>query len=57
VREAAPEYVPPTCPECHAEDPVLESADPSNNWLCEACAARWSDPVPDSGTDPARSTK
>jgi hypothetical protein len=57
VREAAPEYVPPTCPECHAEDPVLESADPSNNWLCEACGARWSDPVPDSGTDPARSTK
>jgi len=50
----AEEYVPPTCPKCHAEDPVLESADPSNNWLCEACGARWSDPLPDSGTDPSR---
>lgn len=53
----ADEYVPPTCPKCHAEDPVLESADPSNNWLCEACGARWSDPMPDSGTDPAQPPK
>jgi hypothetical protein len=52
-RDLVPEYVPPTCPKCHAEDPVLESTDPSNNWLCEACGARWSDPVADSGTDPA----
>jgi len=48
-----PDFVPPTCPKCHAEDPVLESADPSNNWLCEACGARWSDPLPDSGTNPS----
>jgi hypothetical protein len=48
------EYEPPTCPKCHAEDPVLESADPSNNWLCEACDARWSDPIPDSDPPPAR---
>ena len=53
VREAVPEYVPPTCPKCNAEDPVLESADPSNNWFCEACGARWSDPLPDSGTNPS----
>jgi hypothetical protein len=42
----AEDFVPPTCPRCRAEDPVLESADPSNNWLCEACGARWSDPKP-----------
>ncbi len=54
ARELVPEYVPPTCPKCHAEDPVLESADPSNNWFCEACGARWSDPIPDSGTNPAQ---
>jgi hypothetical protein len=54
VREAVPDYEPPTCPKCHAEDPVLESADPSNNWLCEACGARWSDPAPDLDLPPAR---
>jgi hypothetical protein len=41
------EYVPPKCPKCRAEDPVLEGADPSNSWLCEACGARWSDPLPE----------
>ncbi len=51
------EFVPPVCPKCHTEDPVLESADPSNNWLCEACGARWSDPDPDSDLPPARSAK
>jgi hypothetical protein len=51
------EYVTPACPACHEEDPILESADPSNNWLCEACGARWSDPLPDSGTDPAQTAK
>jgi hypothetical protein len=56
-RQAVPEYVPPTCPKCRAEDPVLESADPSNSWLCEACGARWSDPLPDPGPDSARPPK
>jgi hypothetical protein len=56
-QEAAPEYEPPSCPECHTEDPVLESADPSNNWLCEACGAIWSDPLPDSDLPPAQSSK
>jgi hypothetical protein len=51
------DFVPPTCPQCHTEDPVLESSDPSNNWLCEACGARWSDSVPDEGSEPAGSSK
>jgi hypothetical protein len=59
--KAPEEFIPPTCPKCHAEDPVLESADPSNNWLCEACGALWHDPLPDPDTDstsdPARSPK
>jgi hypothetical protein len=39
------EYQPPVCPKCGAEDPVLESADPVNSWLCESCGAQWSDPA------------
>jgi len=48
-----PEYVPPTCPKCGAEDPVLESAEPTNSWLCEACGAEWTDPEPGSDDQPA----
>jgi hypothetical protein len=44
LRLGAPEYEAPPCPACHAVDPVLESAEPSNNWLCEACGHQWSDP-------------
>ena len=33
----APAYEIPACPKCGAEDPTLESAEPSNNWLCESC--------------------
>ena len=40
-----PEFVPPKCPSCGAEDPVLESAEPANSWLCEACGREWSEPV------------
>jgi hypothetical protein len=43
-RIEVPEYVPPTCPKCGAEDPVLESAEPTNAWLCEACGEQWSEP-------------
>jgi hypothetical protein len=39
------EYVPPVCPSCGAEDPVLESAEPVNAWQCESCGRKWSDPV------------
>jgi hypothetical protein len=39
------DYELPVCPKCGAEDPVLESADPVNSWLCEACGKQWTDPV------------
>jgi hypothetical protein len=42
-----PEFVPPQCPACGAEDPVLENADPTNSWLCEACGEQWTEPAPD----------
>lgn len=45
-REDAPAFEPPVCPNCGAEDPVLESADPVNAWLCEACGKQWTDPAP-----------
>lgn len=43
----APEFEFPVCPKCGAEDPVLESADPVNSWLCEECGEQWSDPAPE----------
>jgi hypothetical protein len=45
--QSAPAYEIPTCPKCKAEDPILESVEPSNNWLCESCGYTWSDPIPD----------
>jgi hypothetical protein len=39
-----PEFELPGCPKCGASDPLLESADPVNAWLCETCGAEWSDP-------------
>jgi hypothetical protein len=47
------EFVPPSCPKCRAEDPILEGADPANKWLCEVCGARWSDPLPVPDPSPA----
>jgi hypothetical protein len=44
--EEVREFEPPVCPKCGAEDPVLESADPANAWLCEACGKQWIDPMP-----------
>jgi len=41
----------PKCPKCGAPDPVLESADPVNSWICEACVAEWSDAEPASAED------
>lgn len=43
-KEKIPEYAPPVCPKCGAGDPVLESADPVNSWLCEECGQQWADP-------------
>ena len=42
-----PEFEFPVCPKCGAEDPVLESADPANSWLCEECGNQWTDPAPE----------
>jgi len=47
-----PEFVVPVCPECGAHDPLLESIDPVNAWVCEACGAEWSDPEPPADSDP-----
>ena len=40
-----PEFEAPVCPKCGAADPILESVEPTNAWLCEACGAEWADPV------------
>ena len=40
-----PEFEAPKCPKCGAEDPVLESVEPTNTWLCEACGKRWTEPA------------
>jgi hypothetical protein len=45
--ETVPDYEPPRCPSCGAEDPVLESAEPVNSWKCENCGGEWTDPAPD----------
>ena len=45
--EEAPSYEIPVCPRCKAEDPTLESVEPSNKWLCESCGYTWSDPLAD----------
>jgi len=53
-RIEVPAYVPPTCPHCGAEDPVLEGAEPTNLWLCEACGRQWSDPEAESDRNPGQ---
>jgi hypothetical protein len=37
------DFIAPTCPKCGADDPLLESVEPSNTWICENCGAQWSD--------------
>jgi transposase-like protein len=44
-RMQIPEFELPRCPGCGAEDPLLESADPVNAWLCESCGRQWTDPA------------
>jgi len=53
-RQEVPEYVPPKCPKCGAEDPVLESAEPTNSWLCEACGKQWTEPAMDTDGEPSK---
>jgi hypothetical protein len=40
-----PEFEAPVCPKCGAEDPTLESVEPFNSWLCEACGEQWTETV------------
>jgi ribosomal protein L37AE/L43A len=37
------EYMPPACPSCGTEEPILESANPVNSWRCESCGKRWTE--------------
>lgn len=37
------EFDAPVCPTCGAEDPVLESVEPSNTWHCEVCGNDWTE--------------
>jgi ribosomal protein L37AE/L43A len=46
-----PEYESPKCPGCGADDPVLERAEPTNSWLCEACGRQWTEPTVDATGD------
>lgn len=52
----APEYVAPNCPGCGAEDPVLETAEPTNSWLCEACGRQWTEPAIDADGEAEKAT-
>ncbi len=40
----------PDCPRCGTPDPLLESADPVNEWFCESCGHQWKD-APQHGTE------
>jgi len=42
--EEVPEFKAPKCPRCGTEDPVLEDAEATNAWLCEACGHQWTEP-------------
>ena len=57
LRVVAPEYEAPSCPACQAADPVLESAEPSNNWFCEACGHQWSDPWGEEDREPGKAAQ
>jgi hypothetical protein len=52
IKIEVPEYEPPKCPSCGAEDPVLETAEPTNSWLCEACGKQWTEPAIDAMGEP-----
>ena len=45
-RTPLPEFEAPRCPRCGAEDPLLESVDPTNRWHCESCDAEWTEAWP-----------
>jgi hypothetical protein len=47
-----PDFEPPVCPGCGADDPILEGADPVNSWRCERCGKQWTDPAEDVNESP-----
>jgi hypothetical protein len=49
-----PEFEPPKCPQCGAEDPVLEAVDPFNTWQCEACGKQWTESAQDVAGNPEK---
>jgi hypothetical protein len=51
-REGMPQYELPHCPGCGTDDPVLESAEPTNSRLCERCGKQWSEPLTDGMGEP-----
>ncbi len=46
MKEDVAEYELPKCPKCGDADPILENAEPVNQWLCESCGHMWSDEAP-----------
>lgn len=44
---AEEEFQEPECPHCGSKEVVLESVEPTNQWLCEACEVRWDDAIPE----------
>ena len=52
--ETPQDFEPPACPFCRAQDPILESIDPVNTWLCESCGRQWSDPAPAADGEPQK---
>ena len=51
-----PEFELPHCPHCGTNHEVmLESTEPVNSWLCEACGAEWTDPESPSDDNPGSS--
>jgi ribosomal protein L37AE/L43A len=52
--EEVPAFEAPKCPKCGAEDPVLESAEPTNSWLCEVCGKQWAEPQENADTEPEK---
>jgi hypothetical protein len=40
------QFSPPICPNWRSEDPLLESIEPANKWLCEVCGHAWVETIP-----------
>lgn len=44
TRTSVPDFITPACAGCGAPDPLLETVEPTNTWLCETCGRRWAEP-------------